>query len=265
MIKGVDVAKYQGNIDWTKAKADGVRFAILKAIDKSNNKESSFEKNYAGCIANNIPVGVYNYSYATSVEKAKKDARALLLAIAGKNIQMKVWLDVEDSCQKNLKTLLIDIINTYKKEIEEAGYEFGVYTGLSFYNTYIKKYGDVSCPLWIARYPSSATKKLSADPDEKYKPNIGKDIFAWQYSSKGSVNGIAGNCDLNVLYAPIANNVTTNIQKAENEAKKLYKIGNTYTLDCNLWVRTAPNGIKKHMRNLLNQHKHKRLELVKLF
>lgn len=200
MIKGVDVAKYQGNIDWAKAKASGMRFAILKAIDKSNKAEESFERNYQGCIANNIPVGVYNYSYATTKEKAEEDALAMLATIAGKEIKMKVWLDVEDNCQKVLGSYLIQIIKTYQSIIESAGFEFGVYTGLSFYKSFIKPFDTLNCAWWIARYPSTETMLIEQNPSESKKPDIGHQLFAWQYTSKGIIDGIPSKVDTNILY-----------------------------------------------------------------
>lgn len=200
MQKGIDVAKWNGSIDWQKVKEDGVSFAILKIINKSCDVEPSFETNYTGATKNNIPVGVYNYSYATTVEKAQSDARKVISVLNKRKIQMKVWLDVEDACQKYIGTLLISIIKAYQNIIESAGYKFGVYTGLSFYNTFIKPYGLLNCDLWIARYPSSNQMKLSDAPDETKKPSIGQNVYAWQYSSKGKVNGISTNCDLSILY-----------------------------------------------------------------
>lgn len=205
MLKGIDVAKWQGNIDWKRVKAAGVQFAILKAIDKSGSVEGKFEKNYIGAVSQNIPVGVYNYSYATSVEKAVQDANNMLKAIKGKDIKVKVWLDVEDQCQKKLGSRLLSIINAYKEVITNAGYEFGVYTGLSFYNSYIKPYAkNIDCDFWIARYPSSKTMTLSQNPSTSKKPSIMHNLWGWQYSSKGSVNGISGAVDMNICYANIS-------------------------------------------------------------
>lgn len=201
MIKGIDVAKWQGVIDWDKVKEDGVQFVILKATNKSNTVEDSFERNYKGATEQGIPVGVYNYSYATDVNKAYLDACAMINAIKGKSIKLKVWLDVEDSCQKGIGQKLIDIILMYKKTIESAGYEFGVYTGLSFYNSYIKPYASqIKCDFWIARYPSSKKMTLSENPSTAKKPNIRHNLWGWQYSSTGKIAGIKGNVDMNICY-----------------------------------------------------------------
>lgn len=200
MIKGIDVSKYQGDIDWAKVKASGIQFAILKAIDKSNRKEESFDRNYAECLKNNIPIGAYNYSYATTTKKAEEDAIALLSVIADKKIKMKVWLDVEDNALKVLGGHLIQIIKAYQSIIESAGFEFGVYTGLSFYNSFIKPYDTLKCDWWIARYPSSESMMIGQNPNEAKKPDIGHPLFAWQYTSKGIIDGVPAKVDVNILY-----------------------------------------------------------------
>ena len=199
-MKGIDVAKWNGVIDWKKVKEDGVQFAILKAINKQCKVEDSFNRNYSGALSVGLPIDVYNYSYATTVSKATSDAQAVLNAIKGKKVGT-VWLDVEDKIQMNLGMTLIDIINAYKYIIEKAGYGFGVYTGLSFYNTLIKPYHSfLDCKFWIARYPSGAVVDLNFEPAESKKPNIIHALWGWQYTSTGKVNGISGNVDLDIRY-----------------------------------------------------------------
>lgn len=191
---GVDVSSYQGKINWKQAKNSGVDFAVLKIIRKDLSPDKQFENNWNGCEEAGVEIkGVYNYSYATNEAKAVKDAKAVLGILNGR--KTTIWLDVEDNCQKNLGKLLIDIINAYAEVIKSAGLEFGIYTGQSFYNSYIKPYGGVAYPLWIARYGKNDGKM-----DEKYRPQIDS-MVAWQYTSKGSVNGIFGNVDMNVWLA----------------------------------------------------------------
>lgn len=209
-MKGIDVAKWNHeqiektkeliDFDWKKVKDSGVQFVIAKVINKQCKIEDSFLMNYAGATEQGIPVDVYNYSYATNTQKAISDANIVLSVIRGKNIK-RVWLDVEDKIQMNLGMSLIDIIKSYKQVIELAGYEFGVYTGLSFYNTLIKPYHDfLNCDFWIARYPSNAVADLSFEPPVDKKPNIIHPLCGWQYSSSGRINGIQGNVDLNIWY-----------------------------------------------------------------
>lgn len=198
--KVVDVSSYQGTIHWNNVKSAGVQGAILKIIQKNTGPDVKFETNWSGCKAAGIPiVGVYNYSYATTAEKAKTDAQAVLKVLNGR--RTKVWLDVEDACQKGLGSGLISVIKSYQEVIAAAGLEFGVYTGLSFYNSYIRPYaGQIACSFWIARYPSSASIPVSRNPSASYRPSISHPLVGWQYTSKGSVAGINGNVDISIWY-----------------------------------------------------------------
>lgn len=108
---------------------------------------------------------------------ARKAAKAVVNTLAGRKVG-KVWADVENACLKNKDILLIRIINTYKAVIEAAGYEFGVYTGLSFYNSYIKPYKDyIDCDFWIARYPSTKDMIITMDPAVSKKPSISHNLW----------------------------------------------------------------------------------------
>ena len=193
MEKCIDVSSYQGAIDWNEVKKSGIRKSVLKIIRKDLNKDKMFEQNYKGCKASGVEVvGVYNYSYATTIEKAIIDATAVIKHLDGRKI--KVWLDVEDNIQKGLGYHLVELIKAYRSVIEKAGLEFGVYTGLSFYSSYIKPYKINLSKYWIARYG-----KNDGIFDVNYLPCIDKSIYAWQYTSKGIVPGVKGNVDMNVL------------------------------------------------------------------
>lgn len=201
--KVIDVSSYQGVINWDKVKASGVQGTILKVIRKDLNPDKQFENNWKGCEKAGVPiVGVYNYSYATTLDKARADAKKVLSILAGRKV--KVWLDVEDACQKGLGITLINIIRVYQSVIEDAGLEFGVYTGLSFYNSYIKPWaGYLTCKFWIARYPSSFPMSVSKNPATTKQPVISHTLEGWQYSSEGQVPGISGNVDMNLWYGDI--------------------------------------------------------------
>lgn len=199
-MRGIDVSSYQGNIDWETVKNAGVEFAILKVIRKDLNPDKQFETNWRECMNAGIKVqGVYNYTYAITVDKAVNDATRVIQILSGRKAM--VWLDVEDTCLTHLGHTLIDIINAYKAVIEAAECTFGVYTGLCFYESYIKPYAaDINCPFWIARYPSTRTMNVQDNPDESKTPAIAHTLYGWQYSSAGSVPGINGNVDMDFYY-----------------------------------------------------------------
>ena len=137
------------------------------------------------------------------VKKAKIDAMSVVKILA--NRKPMVWLDVEDDCQKNLGQVLVYIIQAYKKKIEDSGCPFGVYTGLSFYNNYIKPYANdlKDVPFWIARYPSTTPITVKSFVNPLKKPSIKHALYGWQYSSKCKINGVIGNVDINEWYSGV--------------------------------------------------------------
>lgn len=201
--KVIDVSGYQGLVDWVKVKAAGIQGAILKIIRKDLNPDKQFENNWSGCEKAGMPVvGVYNYSYATTVEKARSDAQKVVDTLAGR--RAKVWMDVEDACLKGIGQKLIDIILAYQAVIRAAGLDFGVYTGLSFYNSFIKPYaGQIDCHFWIARYPSTSRKNVDDTPPVANQPLVFHVLEGWQWASTGRVSGISGNVDFNEWYGAI--------------------------------------------------------------
>ncbi len=203
--KGIDISKYQSGINYKALRSEGVQFAILKIIRKDMQKDDMFEKHYKGCLEAGIPIkAVYNYSYATTVEKAKIDARRVVEVLNGRNIP--VALDIEDSTQKNLKERLPQIINAYQSVILEAGLKFCLYTGLSFYKNYIEPYLSMlnTTQFWIARYPYSDELSFKIAPPTNKKPDV-KGLIGWQYTPTGKIpKAYIGNLDFDIMYSPIA-------------------------------------------------------------
>lgn len=235
MNRGIDVSSYQSNIDWAKAKEAGVGFSILKVIRKDLSPDKQFENNWTGCEDAGVVIqGVYNYSYATSVNKAVIDAQTVLKVLQDR--KPMVWLDIEDNCQKGLGQALINIIKAYGNVIATAGLKFGVYTGLSFYKSYILPYADQlkDVSFWIARYPSTSKMELSVNPSDSYKPDIKNIMYGWQYSSSGSVPGISGNIDMNEWYVDLEAETV-----AIPEEKATYQLSNFILDSRNIWEVSA--------------------------
>lgn len=204
-MNGIDVAKWQGNINWAQVKASGkVDFAILKVTQKDNAVEGAFECNYNGCIANNIPVGVYRYVYAANVAQAQVEANAIVRCLSGKTIKCGVWLDMEDSSIAGIgKANLTAIINAEMRILNAAGYEVGIYCNKNWHDKILDSAAlKNSYPFWIARYPSSDTgvQVASLSPVSYAQ--------AWQYSSKGSVSGISGNVDMDVSFIDLVDRMS---------------------------------------------------------
>lgn len=195
MKNGIDVSAWQGNIDWAKVKASGVEFAILRAgIGREASQiDKYFEKNYREARAQGIPVGVYWYSYANSVDRVLQEAKACLTVLANRELDLPVFYDIEyEPAILALSTQVrTAMVIGFTNAIQAAGYQAGVYASLDFIKN---KLTDSQIPeqvvRWIAQYgPSQCT----------YKGNL----YAWQKSSKGRIAGISGNVDLDELYADV--------------------------------------------------------------
>ena len=192
MLKGVDVSGYQGNIDWKKAKADGIEFAILKLGNiydsDPNDVDSKFERNYEECIKNDIHVGVYVYNYCNSIEALKKGVKHVIDKLKGRKLDLPIYLDMEDkTLTSEGKTALTEQCIEFAKLIKQEGYQAGVYANLSWFKNYIdaSKF-DKDISVWVAQYYKECQYEGKYD--------------IWQYTSSGKVSGISGNCDMNYLY-----------------------------------------------------------------
>ena len=240
MALAIDISSYQGTINFSQVKASGISKALIKIVSKSMTPEAKFEEYYKGCLDSGIDViGVYNYSYATTVAKAKSDAQKVLSVLG--NRKTTVWLDVEDKSQQGLGSTLKDIINTYQSVIEGAGYTFGVYTGMTFYTSYLKPYASqINCNnWWIARYYNGYKKMdVSQKPNENYNPSktISRDICMWQYTSSGQVPGINGNVDINIIYKEPSSTTSVPTTPPSNSVF----IGKVTTSYGNLNIRQGP-------------------------
>lgn len=189
MNNGIDVSKWQGNIDWKKVKSDGVEFAIIRAGygRATKQKDPKFEANYAGCKANNIPCGVYWYSYAKSADEARKEAATCLSVIKGKQFEYPIYFDIEESSQFALgKAAVTEIAKAFLEEVEKAGYWVGLYMSKSPLESYISEEVRKRYAVWVAHYAQKTT----------YSGQYG----IWQKSSEGKIDGISGNVDIDEGY-----------------------------------------------------------------
>ena len=202
MRKGIDIAKWNRITDYKAVRKAGVQFAIVKVIDSCNKPDSRFHEHVSGLDSAGIPItGGYTYSYANTVDKARKAADAFVETAEPKGIDT-MWLDLEDNAVKGLGSNILNIISIYQSSAQDAGMHFGIYTGASYYNPYLKPYEKeiADIPIWWARYPYTKERTITADvPDSKYLP-AGMELYGWQYSSKGVIPGIQGYTDLNVWY-----------------------------------------------------------------
>ena len=190
MFKGIDVSKWNGNINWDKVKSAGINFAIVReGYGKRDPRQidKKFKDNINGAKNAGIYTGIYHYSYADSVEDAINEARFCLENISDLKPEYPVIIDIEDKEQLKLSNRQrTDIVKAFCNEIEKAGYYAMFYCNLNWLKNYLFK--DELLPkynLWLAQWSDD-------------KPYCFCGI--WQYSSCGKVDGISGNVDLNIFY-----------------------------------------------------------------
>lgn len=191
----IDVSRYQGAIDWAQVAAAGYKGAMLKTVS-TNHKLSkradglyidpTFEDNYKNAKAAGLDVGVYYYTYATSVAMADAELALLRQAVYGKELTLPVAVDVEDNKLKPMSTLDLTNLTAYALEqVEKMGFYAQLYTYTGYKYELDMARLSSRWDVWLADYTGKTPKV-----DFKYN--------AHQHTSKGSVPGISGNVDLNV-------------------------------------------------------------------
>ncbi len=200
----VDVSSYQGTIDWTKVKAAGVDYAILRSVTKDLNIDSQFETNYKNARAAGVKVGVYLYAYATDTDYADTEAAALVELLDGRALDLPVFYDMEASDLRTATASTVQAIaNAFRDVVTAAGYDCGIYCDVNFYSTKSHFSGyDSSCEFWIASYGTN-------DGTQHTVPTIDHHLIAHQFSSKCSVSGISGNVDGSVWYGAAESSTTS--------------------------------------------------------
>lgn len=207
MYKGIDISKWQGNIDFSKLKEQGIDFVIIRCGYGKNilQKDNYFEQNYKGCKQYGIKVGAYLYSYCSSIEDSYKEAQNCLKIIEGKKFDLPIFYDLEEKRTSKLgKNNVTNIAKRFCETIEKNGYKAGIYANLNWFTNYINVNELVQYKIWLAQWTTMHTANFRVD--------------YWQYTSKGQVEGIVGNVDLNNCYDNLENvSQETPIQKKTNE------------------------------------------------
>lgn len=186
--RGIDVSHWQGTIDWSKVKADGVTFAFIKATQGTTFVDPKFNANAKSAKAAGLLIGAYHFVDATSPETAQKQARHFVRTIqaAGAKFDLPPVMDYENNPAGLSKAQINAVAAAFLNEVERlAGIVPIIYTGNAFAQHFEQALGKY--PLWIARYSSNVPYDVPA----------WKRWDFWQYSDSGKVAGIAGNVDLN--------------------------------------------------------------------
>lgn len=185
-VYGIDVSKWQGNIDWIAVKASGTaKFAILKAggSDKGFYTDAMFQKNYDMCKMLGIPVGAYYFAgpkFGSAAGNGIADAKRFHEIIKGLQFEYPIYLDIEAQPVSDKEGTTREAI-AFCEYLEDQGYYVGIYgSRISGFEDRLIKDDLVDYTWWVADYSNHIPAPMH------------------QYSSTGSIPGINGNVDLNI-------------------------------------------------------------------
>ena len=200
---GIDVSKYQKNIDWAKVAESGVEFAIIRCGYRGSETgkivmDPYFKKNISGALSNGIAVGVYFYSQSIDEGEARQEAAWVAEVIKGYDITYPVVFDYEGIGENRIK----DVTKTqrtnnalaFMDQIRKAGYTPMMYASKNGYRNNWETSRFTNCKIWLAHYTSGGKP---SDYTGHYD--------MWQYTSKGKVPGIDGYTDMDIAYFKYSN------------------------------------------------------------
>lgn len=240
----IDVSEHNGSIDWFEAKADGVEYALIRCgfgRDYESQDDKYFHINIQDALEAGVKVGVYFYSYAQSIDAAESEAAHCLRLIEPyrDKLSLPVFYDVEES---NIEDYVEDTVPAFTKILKDAGYNVGVYaTGYWF--THCLQYVAIDY-LWVAYWGND-------DGEPHTKPEF---CDIWQYTSKGSVDGVGSRCvDCNILYnedmtALIGGSDSSDDSDDEDEDQG----GDIINVELNILRKGSQNGQVMTIQALLN-------------
>lgn len=197
MKVGIDVSEHQGIIDWKTAK-NFVDFVIIRAGYGSGHVDKQFKNNVSACISNNIPYGIYWFSYAENADVARNEAICCMATIKNLKPTLPIFFDFEDASynyavKRNNNVEPNKIAKAFINSLKNNGFNAGLYSNLNDLNRWFGSIKNEQ-PLWFASWGASS-------------PQVNCDI--WQRTDKGTIQGITGYVDLNVAYTDFGNAKTT--------------------------------------------------------
>lgn len=255
--KGViDVSEWQGDIDWAKAKADGVEGVIIRlGYGWGNNADKKAQRNISECKRLGIPFGIYWYSYADTPLIAKEEgadvvAKLKQFGVNPSDLAYPVYYDLEKWTWKGHQpptdpNVYNDIVNNWYSALQSAGYKnLSVYSYTSYLQGPLKHADIYAKTTWVAQYGA----------------RMGFDSFpinsrGWQYTSSGKVDGISGNVDMNAFgnkeYANGGHWVTKNGQKYWQDSDgSLARSKEIYDPESNAWYWIDSDGTMAHDKDV---------------
>ena len=189
---GIDVSKWQGDIDFAKVKAAGASFVMIRigyqdGFDGEYVVDPYYEKNLKGALENGLDIGVYFYTYSKTREEAIKQAEWIVEKLNGQKLDLPIVFDWESWNSLNtLKTSIYEfnqMANGFLEKVEASGYEAMLYSSKNYLE---KIWYKSDYKTWLAHYT--------------FNTNYEGDYYMWQMCSDGRIDGIKGDVDIDILY-----------------------------------------------------------------
>lgn len=244
--KGIDVSVWNGDVNWPTV-ATQVEFVIMRASWEETADEK-FHTNAKGCQDNNIPFGVYVYSYAETEAEAIGEAEYVLSLVDGYNLSLPIYFDFEDECQMSLdSSLQKKIVKAFCDTIYAGGYQPGIYTYKWVLTSVLTDAYFKTLPTWVAEINGASYTSYTGG------------LTMWQYSWVGSFNGMNGDVDCNYMYTELPG--TGSSDKSYLKSCTYYPSNLRVTLNSNVNMReypastytllsTIPSGTELHVTGL---------------
>lgn len=201
-LAGVDVSTYNGDIDWEAVKADGISFAMIRLGFRGYGEsgklvlDDKFLANIQGATQAGLDVGVYFFSQAITVDEAEEEAEFVLSALEDYSITYPVVFDLEtieyDTARTDDLTVetATQVTQAFCQRVAQAGYRPMIYGNVAWLMDRIDLAQLTQYDLWLAQYQTS--------------PTFPYQFSMWQYSHQGTVAGIPGSVDMNLLLTPFS-------------------------------------------------------------
>lgn len=193
---GIDVSKWNGDIDWDRVQNAGITYAIIRCGYRGSStgalvEDPYFRQNIQGALAAGLKVGVYFFTQATNEVEAVEEASMAIALCDGYQITYPIFIDTEgaggngraDGLDMETRTR---VCQAFCETVEDAGYSGGVYGSRNWFRTKLRMDALTDHIIWLAEY--------------RENPVYGGSYHFWQYTSSGSVDGIEGRVDLDISY-----------------------------------------------------------------
>ncbi len=205
LLHGIDVSKYQQNVDWEAVAADGIDYVIprigFRGYGAAGNlaMDPFYESHMEGALAAGMDVGVYFFTQAITVEEAVEEAEFVLANLQDYPITMPIYIDIEtiDFASGRMDNANLTneertaICDAFCSTIEAAGYRTGIYANKYWLTSLLDaEYLSSKYEIWLAHFTTET--------------DYSGEYASWQYTETGTVSGISGYVDRDVYYLPDA-------------------------------------------------------------